>query len=266
LCEFFIAQFENENPASDEDELAQVSQLITDYLHHRISYTRACALFSSISTSSTLFDRIHEVVETSDEAAPAAGSQDSTRTSRRREMKMWTHGEDIRLLSGIYQYGLNTWAPIAKFVGHSRTRAQCAQRWNRVLDPRIAKDAWGATEDSALLSLVRACGERSWMQISSFMKNRSDVQCRYRYRKLKRKFPEAFHIARQLAPGVMLPFTFISWPRPPPIPIEIPETRPLVTVYRTVPKADEKSERVCETPEGVRDPGLDLIANLLNVH
>jgi hypothetical protein len=262
LCDFFIAQFENEIPSYAEDELTQVSQIITDYLHHAIAYPRACELFSSSFTSSTLFERIREVVETSDVAAPAVAPRDSTRTSRRREMKKWTRDEDVRLLSGIYQFGLNTWVPIAKFVGHARTRAQCAQRWNRVLDPRISKVAWDATEDSALLSLVSACGEGSWMQISSFMKNRTDVQCRYRYGQLKRKIPEALSVARQLAPGVMLPFPSMSWPRRPPIPSEpneSPEIRPLVTMYRTLPKPDE-------TPERVRNSGLHLIANLLNVH
>jgi hypothetical protein len=265
LCEFFIAQFENEFTGLAHDQYPQVLQIITDYLHRASTYDQANSLFSSISSSSTLLDHIREIVEVSHAPIPEVDSPACTRTSARRKMKMWSHGEDVRLLSGIYRFGLTDWASIARFVGHSRTRGQCAQRWTRGLDPRISKVPWNATENAQLLHLVHVYGERSWMKISSVMTNRSDVQCRYRYNQLKRGIaypfmhrpppPHSKSRARTPPP--------VRLPPPPyaPAPIPIPSKS-----NRTLPRANEKSERVAVTPESVSSAGKYDIAYLLNVH
>jgi hypothetical protein len=114
-------------------------------------------------------------------------------------MRMWTSGEDCRLLCGIYRFGLNSWAQVAKFVGSSRTRAQCAQRWSRGLDPRICKRSWDPGDDRKLMRLVSEFGECSWMKVSSLMGNRSDVQCRYRYCQLRKEPPDRLGV-----PGIQM--------------------------------------------------------------
>jgi len=104
----------------------------------------------------------------------------------RRKARMWTQEEDIRLLAGIYRYGLGRWNEIVDFVGLGRTRPQCTQRWNRGLDPKISKTIWSDEENKNLYNLVIKHGETQWSKIAEEMKTRSDVQCRYHYFQMKR--------------------------------------------------------------------------------
>ena len=73
---------------------------------------------------------------------------------------------------------------MAQFVGNSRTKAQCCQRWSRGLDPKISKIQWTREEDQKLLDLVAQYGQKSWTKIAAEFGNRCDVQCRYRYKQL----------------------------------------------------------------------------------
>jgi len=98
--------------------------------------------------------------------------------------RQWTEIEDQRLLAGIHRFGLEAWGSVAAFVGNSRTKAQCNQRWTRGLDPRLQKIHWTQEEDRLLMWAVEKNGEKSWTKISQEMGKRSDVQCRYRYKQL----------------------------------------------------------------------------------
>jgi hypothetical protein len=106
------------------------------------------------------------------------------RSSSRKETESWSEQEDLRLLAGVHRYGLNAWGSVALFIGNSRQRSQCVQRWARGLDPRISKLPWTEAEDAALMGLVRVYGEKAWTRIATEMGNRCDVQCRYRFRQL----------------------------------------------------------------------------------
>nr|AGM32435.1 Myb-like DNA-binding domain containing protein [Coptotermes formosanus] len=105
-----------------------------------------------------------------------------------KKVRSWTKTEDVRLLAGMLRFGQESWTSIANFVGNSRNRAQCSQRWNRGLNPRISKEIWLPEEDIYLYQLVQAFGSKSWTKISSRMNHRSDVQCRYRWNLLKNRF------------------------------------------------------------------------------
>ena len=102
-------------------------------------------------------------------------------------MQKWSTYEDNRLLAAIYRYGIDNWALISKFVGNGRTRAQCAQRWTRCLNPRICKETWEPREDALLIQLVQNFGDHSWTKVAEYMGNRSDVQCRYRYSQITKE-------------------------------------------------------------------------------
>jgi hypothetical protein len=78
------------------------------------------------------------------------------------------------------------WSNVAQFVGNERTRSQSSQRWIRVLDPKISKQQWLPEEDERLVKLVGQYGEKAWTKVAGGMKNRSDVQCRYRCMHLKK--------------------------------------------------------------------------------
>ena len=101
-----------------------------------------------------------------------------TDKKKRRE---WSHNEDLRLLAGMHIYGINCWSQVAQFVGNDRTRAQCSQRWNRGLDPRILKGPWTEEEEKELLRSVKLYGNHSWKSVAACLSQRSDAQCRYRY-------------------------------------------------------------------------------------
>lgn len=106
---------------------------------------------------------------------------------QRRKTRTWSSYEDQRLIAAVSRFGLDNWSHVATFVGNGRTRAQCAQRWNRGLDPRISRDHWSVEEENKLISLIVSKTGKGWTHIASEMGNRSDVQCRYHYLQMKKE-------------------------------------------------------------------------------
>lgn len=104
-----------------------------------------------------------------------------------KKTRPWSLKEDNRLLGAIMRFGLDNWSKVSKFVGNNRTRGQCSQRWSRGLNPSISRFEWSPQEDSTLLNYVKIHGNKKWSKISSLIGNRSDVQCRYRYKQLIKK-------------------------------------------------------------------------------
>ena len=105
----------------------------------------------------------------------------------RKKTRSWSTYEDHRLIAGVHRYGFDNWAMVSMFVGNGRTRAQCAQRWNRGLDPKISKDHWTQEEEEKLIKFIMSDGAKGWTQVANGMKNRSDVQCRYHYIQMKKE-------------------------------------------------------------------------------
>ncbi|EAY08713.1 Myb-like DNA-binding domain containing protein [Trichomonas vaginalis G3] len=103
-------------------------------------------------------------------------------TTNRRKSKPWTPEEDQRLSEAVAIHGTNQWGNVASIVGNDRTRSQCSQRWNRVIDPRISKANWTQEEEEKLLRIVAQVGDRQWTRVAAEMGNRCDVQCRFKYR------------------------------------------------------------------------------------
>lgn len=102
----------------------------------------------------------------------------------RMKKRSWSSGEDQTLLVLVIRCGENNWPYIAGIM--DRTKAECSQRWSRVLNPRISKTAWTAVEDAKLMGLVGQHGDKAWSIIASGMGNRTDVQCRYHYKFLQK--------------------------------------------------------------------------------
>ena len=107
--------------------------------------------------------------------------------TQRRKTRTWSSFEDQRLIAAVSRFGLDNWSHVASFVGNGRTRAQCAQRWNRGLDPRISRDHWSPEEEQKLLILIENKNGKGWTHIANEMGNRSDVQCRYHYLQMKKE-------------------------------------------------------------------------------
>ena len=98
----------------------------------------------------------------------------------------WSPQEDKLLTEGYQKFG-NDWSRVADYVGNGRTKSQCAQRWERSLDPSISREAWTEEEVKLLHEGVKKFGFGSWVKVSKLVGTRSDVQCRYKYKSIHTK-------------------------------------------------------------------------------
>lgn len=216
IIEIGISTIEQQIPNASPEIRSSLIRILSDYIKQYLTYNQAHATFVSFTGIGEPVDRIREIIEVSDE--PIAYNEDEINnannsndnadpsSSSRRKMRTWSSYEDVRLLAGIYRYGIDNWAPISKFVGNGRTRAQCAQRWARGLNPRICKDTWDPNEDMRLIQLVQQYGDKSWTRIAASLGNRSDVQCRYHYHQITKDMNQIVQMARPQ----------VSSPQPPP--------------------------------------------------
>jgi hypothetical protein len=168
--------------SSDRDILQQV---ITDYINGVIDFGAASDFFETHIHDATPIDRLREVLIVDDDPLPP--SPVTKEDGHRQKTRPWTNNEDVRLLAAVHRQGLDNWSAVASFVGSSRTRSQCSQRWIRGLDPRISRTQWTPEEDTALVRLVETYGEKAWIRVSQGLGTRSDVQCRYRYKQIQRE-------------------------------------------------------------------------------
>ena len=129
-------------------------------------------------------DFLKSVLSTEMKAPPSPPEEHDGEENTRKKTRSWTTNEDYRLIMGVHLYGENNWSEVSEFVGGGRTRSQCSQRWCRVIDPKISKEHWTADEEKKLLQLVQKYGDKSWIKVAQEMNGRSDVQCRYKYKKL----------------------------------------------------------------------------------
>ncbi|OHS93120.1 Myb-like DNA-binding domain containing protein [Tritrichomonas foetus] len=162
------------------DSRERLSRTITNYLLQNIPFEEALNIFTEECGHTETVYKLREIVEVDPNPIPS----DDDPEAAHKKSRSWSQNEDIRLLAGIYRYGLDNWSSIAVFVGNNRTRAQCAQRWSRGLNPRISKDSWTHEDETKLINYVNQFGEKSWTKIAALIGNRSDVQCRYHYNQI----------------------------------------------------------------------------------
>lgn len=174
-------------PLLDSNIFPIVRKSISNFVEGKVDYMETVRIFTALVGSSNPIDKIHEILTLPDDPIPDVKEDTKDDTRRRRKTRTWSSLEDMRLLAGVHKYGLDSWSNVCYFVGNGRTRAQCSQRWLRVLDPKISKDQWSQHESAELLRLVEEYGEKKWMKIATELGNRSDVQCRYHYLQLMRE-------------------------------------------------------------------------------
>jgi hypothetical protein len=175
-------------------ESAAVEPILTDFIEGSITKSDAESELSVIlGTSVSSIDKIEAILKVPADPLPDADGPPASRHGERK-LNAWTPPEDIRLLAGVHRFGLDNWMAVAAFVGHSRTRAQCSQRWNRGLDPKLKKSRWSVEEESKLVELVAKYGIKSWTKVAAGLDHRSDVQCRYHFFHLPRPSEEPIQI------------------------------------------------------------------------
>jgi hypothetical protein len=162
-----------------------VAQIMQAFAMRRVSLEEAVTGVEMLVGNSTPLHHLTSVINT--QLPPAL----LPHAPFRRKSLRWSNQEDARLIAAIKAHGTGSWSVIAKVVGGGRTRSQCAQRWHRGLDPRISKTNWSQEEEQCLIDAVKTHGPKSWTRIANELKDRTDVQCRFRYKFLCKKAAEA---------------------------------------------------------------------------
>ena len=170
-------------PKEPDEKIESAHEIIVSYIRNIKNFNDTQAEYVKIFSNTSPLERMRAILEVGSTPLPP---QPKNFENISRKSNGWTSVEDQRLLHGILKYGVSDWSHIARFVGNSRTRAQCSQRWHRTLNPVICKDTWEKEQDEKLLELVKSHGEHTWSKIAAELKNRTDVQCRYRYQILQR--------------------------------------------------------------------------------
>ena len=190
LVAFITSLYPNSPQIRSSQRVFQIQNMLECYVMGTMSYEDCCGSSIQLAGTSQPLERLAEIMNVARQPVPPqvtveSSPEDSDREDgTRRKSRSWTTEEDDRLLAGIFRYGPDNWTSIARFVGNGRSRSQCSQRWQRGLDPRLSKMQWSVTEEAKLLQLVSTFGDRNWTQIAAKMGNRSDVQCRYRYKQM----------------------------------------------------------------------------------
>lgn len=178
---------------NDKNTVAQVSDIITQYLTNKISFEEGCARLEAQIGSSDPIKKLAQQVKPNAQMfngkkTPFNQKMNTVQIAGyRKKARSWSPEEDQRLITAIQNYGTENWPLVAQYVGGGRLKSQCSQRWHRVLDPKITKCVWSREEEEKLLQAVAAYGNKAWTRIASEMGDRSDVQCRYRYKFLMKK-------------------------------------------------------------------------------
>lgn len=107
--------------------------------------------------------------------------------------KQFTFEEDKMLKKAVSDVGDNDWEKVAMLLPN-RTPRQCRDRWNKYLSPNIRGSMWTDEEDQLLLSLIQKYGNK-WSKISTFIKGRSDINIKNRYKQLVSQGSHAYLMA-----------------------------------------------------------------------
>jgi hypothetical protein len=197
----------------DEALLESIRDSFASFLSNDLPREHLAAILEQHVGSTQPLERIETILQVPADPPPHVASAPDSNPGLRKKPRPWCVNEDNRLFAGIHWFGLENWGHVAKFVGPNRTRAQCAQRWVRGLDPRISKDQWSSEDEVKLITLMREKGCRIWTAIAAGMGNRSDVQCRYHFFQMQRDGRVPLDLVRADRPhGARSPSDFEAMP------------------------------------------------------
>lgn len=179
-----------------------VMSVFKDFCNQKLTFDQANDLIKPYMKSPDCLEKINPFIN------PGANQDTYPSITKRQKSRPWTPEEDKLLAQGVEMHGPNNWGAVAAMVGGNRTRAQCSQRWNRVINPKISKDQWTPEEEMKLIEAVNTIGQKSWTRIAAQLGNRSDVQCRFKYNFIMKKKTELqlannFEASLILDPGLM---------------------------------------------------------------
>lgn len=173
------------------DAQLKVREIFLKFITREMSDKQAIAKCIEVSGTSAPMDKLLTSLDVPNEPIPSYDSKSFKKVSN------WTSYEDQRLIAAISKYGTSDFNVISKFVGNGRNKLQCVQRWQRSLDPTINKNQWTDEEDYQLLESVKTFGDKKWSKVATLVPGRTDVQCRYRYQLIIKKYPEHVESIKQ---------------------------------------------------------------------
>ena len=92
----------------------------------------------------------------------------------------WSKEEDELLKEAVKIHNGKNWKSVSLML-KTRTRAQCAHRWQKVLNPDIKKGAWTPQEDECLINALKKHGQGKWSLTAESVPGRNGKQCRERW-------------------------------------------------------------------------------------
>lgn len=169
------------------------------------------SLYASTGEPSDLYRPPVPLETTEDEKVTDGYAESDSSTTdcyvmRRKPCTNWAPEEDNALIKVVTALGTRNWKNVAKLVHREcphlpeRSADQCSQHWLRVLDPSIVKGKWTPEDDRALIEAVKICPPRQWKMIANYVKGRTDIQVRYRMKRLAKSL-----IKRNILPREKLP-------------------------------------------------------------
>ena len=158
--------------------------ILIQFAKEKLSYFEAKDKCNKLNISTIPLQNIKNILDT----PPFISSSNNNHDVSQKKVTHWTKNEDNRLVAAIFRFGLEDWSNIVNFVGNNRTRPQCLQRWTRTLNPKLNKEGWSNEEEQLLISIVHSVGENCWTKVSHLIGSRSDVQCKYHYEQMKKRY------------------------------------------------------------------------------
>ena len=93
----------------------------------------------------------------------------------------WRKEEDEHLMQIMQSPERPNYSQLAQlFPGKSGQ--QVAERWDKVLNPKLLKGSWTRQEDETIIAFVRENGTKKWQKLCELLPGRIGKQCRERWR------------------------------------------------------------------------------------
>ena len=158
-----------------------INNVINNFLLKKFSAKVASRRISALFGNDEKNDSVYAVFMSFTTGIPLKEYIQNFLPSKQMKKGIWSSNEDLKLIEAVNTIGTSNWAAVSEYIGNGRSKAQCAQRWERTLDPSISRDVWTQEENDRLVDGIKKYGFKSWVKISKLVGTRSDVQCRYRY-------------------------------------------------------------------------------------
>lgn len=174
-------QMEIESPKKEKG-MIPVTGLVTPIQQNHIAKARGSETNSSMVLANNNNNHVNESKQLSslNQEDKAISLSSSSKTLSHCAVK-WTPEEDQLLRDLVKMYGGKNWKQVADKVGNGRTRAQCAHRWQKVLNPDLKKGSWTSEEDELLTKAVEQVGVDKWSEVAAKVPQRNGKQCRERW-------------------------------------------------------------------------------------